>query len=347
MVSAGAAARSWQTSAAWAASTHPVAELLRRRREDRSAPGARRDPHRLALVLEGGGMRGVVSAGMAAALERLGLTPSFDLVVGSSAGALNGAGLLAGVAGAGPGVYAGPLASREFINPARLLVGRAAMDVGFVLRHASDDVDDDRHERTIASAAPLHCVAVDVETASAVTFTGMRTREELERVLLATTRMPLFGGSPVAIDGRRFIDGALVASIPLEAALAAGATHVLVLQTRPHGVPRSTGSRVADRLIERHLRRLNPALVELWRERLPSYELLVEDIARRSDATDPGAPHVLGLRPPAGTPVVKQLERRAPVLAAAAVAAEELVEAALAEPGCQLTRSSGCARPPR
>ena len=56
------------------------------------------DPHRVALVLEGGGMRGVVSAGMTAALERLGLTPCFDLVVGASAGAINGAALLSGAA---------------------------------------------------------------------------------------------------------------------------------------------------------------------------------------------------------------------------------------------------------
>lgn len=43
-------------------------------------------------------MRGVVSAAMAGAIEELGLTDCFDLVVGTSAGALNGAALLAGVA---------------------------------------------------------------------------------------------------------------------------------------------------------------------------------------------------------------------------------------------------------
>jgi predicted patatin/cPLA2 family phospholipase len=245
------------------------------------------------------------------------------------------------VAAAGPGVYAGPLASRRFINPARLLVGRPALDVRFVLRHASDGVDPGRHERTIASAVPLYCVAVDVERAAPVTFTGMRTREELWQVLLATTRMPLIGGGPVTIDGRRFIDGALAASIPLAAALDAGATHALVLQTRPHGVPRSTGSRAADVLIERHLRGLNPALVGLWRRRIPSYELLVADIARRSAAPGDEPPHVLGLRPAAGTPVVGQLERRAPELARAAAAAEQLVEEAF------VSRSSGSPRSPR
>ena len=61
------------------APSHPVAEVLLERLEAGSQPGARRDGHRVALVLEGGGMRGVVSAAMTAALERHGLTPCFDL----------------------------------------------------------------------------------------------------------------------------------------------------------------------------------------------------------------------------------------------------------------------------
>jgi predicted patatin/cPLA2 family phospholipase len=315
-----------------APSVHPVAEVLRRRRAEGSLPGARRDPHRVALVIEGGGMRGVVSAGMAAAIERLQLTDAFDLVVGSSAGALNGVGLLARVAAAGPGVYCGPLASRKFINPLRLAVGRPAMDVRYVLDHASSDLDPARHERTIDSPIDFHCVAVDVDSARAATFSGIETKDELREVLLATTRMPLIGGAPVRIGDHRYIDGALAAGIPLPAALEAGATHVLVLQTRPYGVPRSTGSRVGDVLIERHLRKLNPALVDLWRARIPSYERLVDEI--RGWSLEPGAemPFVLGLRPPEGTPVVRQIERRSAVLSEASDDAERLVEAALGGP---------------
>jgi hypothetical protein len=38
---------------------HPVLEVLRERTESGSAPGGRRDLHSVALVIEGGGMRGV------------------------------------------------------------------------------------------------------------------------------------------------------------------------------------------------------------------------------------------------------------------------------------------------
>ena len=46
---------------------HPVVQAIRRRRDEGSKPGRRTDGRRIALVIEGGGMRGVVSAGMTAA----------------------------------------------------------------------------------------------------------------------------------------------------------------------------------------------------------------------------------------------------------------------------------------
>src|ERR687897_1685518 len=161
-------------SRAMPGATHPVAAVLRERRLAGSRPGAREDPHRVALVLEGGGMRGVVSAGMTAALERLGLTPCFDLVVGASAGAINGAALIAGVAREGAAAYDGPLASRSFVNPARALRGRPVIDVNYVLEYASAGLDAGRHERVLRSPIDLHCVAVSVEAAETVTFSGMR-----------------------------------------------------------------------------------------------------------------------------------------------------------------------------
>ena len=308
---------------------HPVLEVLRDRAREGSRPGSRQDPHRVAIVVEGGGMRGVVSAGMTAALERLGVTGCFDLVVGASAGAINGAALIAGVAREGAAAYHGPLASRKFVNPARALRGRPVIDVGYVLEYASAGLDAGRHERVLASPVSLHCVAVSVETAETVTFSGMRSKTELYEAVLASSRMPWAGGPPVEIDGRRYVDGGLGSAIPVAEALAAGATHVLALQTRPYGVPRRSASRLADVLIVRHLRALNPALATLYRERVGSYERVVLDIERRSLDWADGPPYVLGLRPPAGTPVVGQLERRSAVLSAAARDAEALVEATL------------------
>ena len=322
---------------------HPVARLLRERAEAGSRRGARADPHRVALVLEGGGMRGVVSIGMAAALERLRLADCFDLVVGSSAGAINGAALLAGEAVRAADAYCGVLASRAFVNPLRVLRGKPVIDVNDVLELVTA-VDASRQERLTADGAVLHCVATDVDSGEAVDLHGMRTQREIWDAILASSRMPWAGGPPVELDGHRYLDGGMVSPIPVAEALAAGATHVLALQTRPFGIPRRSASRIGDRLIVRHLRGLNPALATLYTRRIDAYERLVDDLTRHS--ADPDG-NVLGLRPPAGTPCVGQLERRPEILTQAARDAERLVEAALGDGRGVVTRSSGCAPGPR
>jgi predicted patatin/cPLA2 family phospholipase len=321
-------------------SQHPVARVLRERTDTGSQPWAREDGHRVALVLEGGGMRGVVSAGMVAALERLGMRDAFDLIVGSSAGAINGMALLSGVARRAADAYCGPLASKSFVNPLRVLRGKPVLDVNDVLAIVTAE-DLAGQARVISGEVGLHCIATDVESAAGVDLYGMRTQEEVWTAILASSRMPWAGGPPVEIAGRRYLDGGLVAPVPVDDAIAAGATHVLALQTRPFGVPRKSASRIGDRLIERHLRGLNPALVRVYRDRIAKYEHLVTDLARRSTDHSAGPPHVLGLRPPAETPCVSQLERDPAVLTAGATEGERLVEAAL---GADQVRTSPSAR---
>ena len=304
-------------------------DVLRARRASGSRPLERDEGARVALIVEGGGMRGIVSAAMAAVLEREGLTQALDLVVGTSAGALNGAALLAGVAGPCAEAYASDFASRRFINPARLAMGRPAIDVAWTLDYASAMLDEDRHRRTLSSPIELHCVAVDVDTCEPVDLTGMSTRETLYSALLASSRLPYVGGDPVEHEGRRYIDGGLVEPIPLGPALAAGATHVLVFQTRPIGVPRSSPGGVADRLIVRRLRALNPALVDLYRARIAEYDRITADLAARAADPAAGPPLVEVVRPPRGAPSVSQLERDPAALRAAGDAAVICAEAKL------------------
>lgn len=309
------------------AALHPVLDLLARR-----ASGARSDGTRLALVLEGGGMRGVVSAGMAVAIERLGLTGCFDLVVGTSAGALNGAALLAGVAEACAVAYHSAFATRRFINPYRLLIGRAAVDVAFTLDHADPNgLDAGRHERTATSPVPLHCVAVDVDRAAATVLSDLRTVQELRDGLLASSRMPWLGGAPVEFRGRRFLDGGLAESIPYRAAVELGATHVLVLQTRPWGVPLEPASGLADRIISRQLRKLNPALLDLYRRRPADYEAAVAEVADRTRDPSNAPPFLYGVRLPEGTPPVSRMERDSDTLRTADATAREHAQRVLAE----------------
>lgn len=74
---------------------HPVLQLLHERRQNKSpltpTTESRPDGFKVALVVEGGGMRGCLSAGMVAAIHYLGLEDTFDVIYGSSAGTVIGA----------------------------------------------------------------------------------------------------------------------------------------------------------------------------------------------------------------------------------------------------------------
>ena len=68
----------------------PVLRIILQRARAGSRPRERDDEHVVCLAIEGGGMRGAVTAGMCVLLEAAGLTAAFDRIYGVSAGALNG-----------------------------------------------------------------------------------------------------------------------------------------------------------------------------------------------------------------------------------------------------------------
>lgn len=104
---------------------HPVIKVVLDRWRKSSLPGNRGedDNNKVALAIEGGGMRGCVSAGATAALQFLGLADSVDIVYGSSAGSMVGSYFITRQTG-GMGIYHDilPSAGMSFIDKRKLLV---------------------------------------------------------------------------------------------------------------------------------------------------------------------------------------------------------------------------------
>jgi predicted patatin/cPLA2 family phospholipase len=282
----------------------------------RAARGSRA-PHddgaRIALCVEGGAMRGVVSAGMVSALEDLGLVDAFDSVYGSSAGAINAAYFLAGQASFGTTIYSEDINNRHFIDLRRPLIGRPTVDLGFLV----DDIAARRKPldtaRVLASAAPLTVMATDVETASRAPLRGFDTGRALLDAMRAGATMPVVAGPPVSFRGRMYLDASLTEPIPVPIAEAEGHTHILVLLTRPSETPRQTT--LFDRLyVLPRLRRISPELARLYTDRGAPYTALLGHIAAGRGPS--GRAQVLGLRP--GPPAVSKLETDAARLRAAA-----------------------------
>ena len=103
---------------------HPVIQAVLERWKRDSKPGKRYvdDKMKIALAIEGGGMRGCVSAGASAALNVLGINDAIDVVYGSSAGAMVGAYFISRQF-SGVAIYHDilPLSGKSFIDKVKLL----------------------------------------------------------------------------------------------------------------------------------------------------------------------------------------------------------------------------------
>jgi predicted patatin/cPLA2 family phospholipase len=295
---------------------HPVVQTVLRRREEGSRPGARTDGRRVALVIEGGGMRGAVSAGMATAIEQLGLRDAFDEVHGASAGAFNAAFLLAGQAAYLATLYGYGFGDPRFVSAVRALKGGPVFDMDHVVNHVWTRQRPLRHEELFSTGIELHCTATDAERASIVDLTDLASQADICCALRASGRLPWLAGGPVDFRGMRLLDATLAEAIPVHVARAT-ATDLLVLQTRPHGVKHTPLSPLVARLTDRYLRPINPDLVRLRETRSERYDALTAELAAQAADADQ-APRVCVIRPAAGAIVVSQMEGRQAVLQTAA-----------------------------
>ncbi|KAK4530910.1 hypothetical protein CCYA_CCYA06G1767 [Cyanidiococcus yangmingshanensis] len=231
----------------------PVLLAMHERRAHGSRPGHRRDPYRIGLVIEGGGMRGSIAAGMCAALGYLGFDDTFDVVFGSSAGAICGAYLISRQLPVyGPSIYFEDIANKRFIDTRALLrasrtqhEARPVLDLDFLLDEVmvhTKPLDWPKFAQR-NELQPLRPVASSLRQAKSVAFRGFTSYTELRECLRASARVPGIAGPLVQIGDDVFADGILFEAIPYRSALADACTHVLVLRTRPIGtrVPRIAG----------------------------------------------------------------------------------------------------------
>jgi predicted patatin/cPLA2 family phospholipase len=309
---------------------HEVLEVLGARA--RTGPPYR-DGFRVALAIEGGGMRGVISAGMALELHARGLVPAFDAVYGASAGAITAAWLLSsrpeGLLG-----WIEPAYARRLIRRSGPLRGRPAVDVRGLIEELYQTTFPMDFASVLASPVEYHPLATDAATGASVDlrpFVGDPV--ELRLALRASAAMPLLAGPPVTFAGRRFYDAGVSESVPYRTALAQGATHLLVLRSRrdPLTWPDGRAPSRSVRLITRTtLRRETPALRATFLSR--DARLAADDrrLAQYQSQPSPDeVPAVFSIRPAADSPVVSRLATDGKLLRAAFEAGRAAARAAL------------------
>jgi predicted patatin/cPLA2 family phospholipase len=282
----------------------PVLRVLLDRVCSGSRPLARLDDHRVFLAIEGGGMRGAVSAGMCVVLEAAGLVSAFDCIYGVSAGALNGWATSVGQAALGATTYQDAV-SRRVINRMRPLLGRPVVNFDLLF------------EELIAARKPLgseqlslgpafRALATSLESYSLRVLGDFQDLGELRQAVRASAALPRLGGEPPVFRGERMADGGLIEPVPLPTAIADGATHVLVLRSRPAGYRKPALSELGGLIAVRD----DPRLAELLRARAGVYNRQAAELQSGRAGRGAGV-HVRQIAVPDNTRLIGRLETNA------------------------------------
>jgi NTE family protein len=182
-----------------------------------------------AFVLSGGGNQGVAQIGMLRALLERGIFP--DVVIGTSAGALNGACLATSPSlekvDELEAVWLGLSAEQVF-------PGSKLKRVWNVLRRGDHLFSNEGLEKVIARAGPASTFA-ELEVPLRVVTTDLDTGDEmviasgpLPTALLASAALPAIF-PPVRVHGHTLIDGMVVNLVPISHAMAGPVDRIFVL----------------------------------------------------------------------------------------------------------------------
>lgn len=243
------------------------------------------------LVLEGGAMRGLFTAGVLDVLMEKGIT--FDGVIGVSAGAAFGSNLISGQIGRSLRYNLAFCRDKRYCSLRSLLRTGDLFGAEFCYRTLPLTLDIFDFKAYRESQTAFYAVATDVDTGEAV-YLDCKGVDDL-RVLdsiRASASMPLVS-RPVCLDGRRLLDGGVSDSIPLSYFESIGYTKNLVVLTKPLGYRRERASRAACAMLRKF-----PGIARATRERHIRYNKTLESIERREAAGE-----ILVIRPDAPLPI--------------------------------------------
>jgi len=190
-----------------------------------------------ALVAEGGGMRGIFTAGVLDVFLEHTFDP-FDIYIGVSAGACNLSSHLARQHRRNFRVIAHLMTRPAFISRKKFLSGGHMMDLDYLWDAMREEEPLDV-ERIISRRKTFLIVATSVETGGPIYLEP--TKEDCLICLKASSAVPLLYRGFVTLGGSRMVDGGVSDPIPAMEAYRRGARRIVVIRTRPPAYVKTKG----------------------------------------------------------------------------------------------------------
>ena len=230
-----------------------------------------------ALVLEGGGMRGVFTCGVLDYLMDQKI--SFPYAIGVSAGACNGLSYMSHQRGRGKYSNIDLLAKYKYIGIRPLVKKRGLIDQQLLFHRFPDRILPYNYKAYAENPARFEMVTTDCRTGRACYWEEKHNEKRIIEIVKASSSLP-YACPIIYVDGRPMLDGGIVDSIPLLRAYEQGYDKGVVVLTRNKGYRKSTKKVPVPSFIYKQYPRLRVALRnrnKLYNEQLELVERLEEE----------------------------------------------------------------------
>ena len=229
-----------------------------------------------ALVLEGGGMRGVFTCGVLDYLMDNKI--SFPYTVGVSAGACNGLSYMSHQRGRGKYSNIDLLAKYKYIGIRPLLKKRGLIDQQLLFHRFPDRILPYNYKAYAENPNRFEMVTTDCVTGRACYWEEKFDERRIIDIVKASSSLP-YACPIIHVDGKPMLDGGIVDSIPLLRAYEQGFDKCVVVLTRNKGYRKSDKEVIVPRFIYKKYPRLRVAL----RNRNKIYNEQLEMVERLED----------------------------------------------------------------
>ena len=216
---------------------------------------------KIGLVLEGGGMRGLYTAGVIDVMLDHGFEP--NVVCGTSAGVTFGVNLLSKQRGRVLRYNKRFVGDRRYISLHSWLTTGNMINKDFaygLLPRELDPFDEETFEK---SKAEFYATITNMRTGQAEHVRITDTWKQMD-VIRASASLPIIC-QPVEWQGEKYLDGGLADNIPLDKCLELGCDKVIIVLTRPMDYVR------------------NDHIAPLCRFAFPRHKALLRTIEQRND----------------------------------------------------------------
>lgn len=205
------------------------------------------------LVLEGGAMRGMYTAGALDVFYNAGI--KFDGIIGVSAGAAFGVNYLSGQPGRVIRYNKRFNGDHHYMGLIPLLKTGNIISTEYAYERVPRELDPFDGETFDRSGVPFWAVVTNVDTGAAEYIRLTHVMDQMD-VIRASASMP-FVSRPVNIGGKRYLDGGVADSIPFRAAERLGFDRVAVVLTRDAGYVKKA---------------MDPKLIQTWYKKYPAFQ---------------------------------------------------------------------------